>query len=163
MSVKAWWRWALGAIGIFVVALLAIVAYALLRGFFDLSYPSFSMTLQTGEDFRKAGERLDSLMPDFDCTGEGREEPNGGALRCEGGFECILDASEPASQQVACRVVERTVGAASYCYERAAPLGGFGFELSCVGPKAHTDCSVEELRDATPGQPRFRLSCERPV
>jgi len=58
MSVKAWWRWALGAIGIVVVALLAIVAYALLRA----SYPSFSMTLQTGEDFRKAGEHLDSLL-----------------------------------------------------------------------------------------------------
>jgi hypothetical protein len=45
----------------------------------------------------------------------------------------------------------------------APPPGGYGFEFSCVGPENHTDCSIEERRDAKPEEPRFKVSCEKPV
>lgn len=45
----------------------------------------------------------------------------------------------------------------------APPPGGHGFEFSCVGPGNHTDRSIEERRDAKPEEPRFKVSCEKPV
>lgn len=121
---------------------------------------SFSMTLETDDDFREAARRVGAFMPDFDCTGGWSEESKKGTLDCSAGltgFECDFTGRKggrPGS--VLCREGEQPPERFPTC--TVEPGSTYSYLVRCSGPD--TDAFCEVRRD--PSRDTLTVTCQRP-
>jgi hypothetical protein len=114
---------------------------------------SFSMTLETADDFEEAARRIGAFMPDFDCTGEWEEESKKGTLGCDAGltgFECRFRWPKGQGNSVTCSEGEQPPpGFAACTRERVAANR---YRVECSGASTATFCEVRG----------FEVTCQRP-
>lgn len=115
---------------------------------------SFSMTLETDEDFKEAAQRIEALMPDFECMGSWAV--SSGHLGCEAGlagFECTFSIFPELSQPkfVSCR--------GGTLLPEDFPTCTVESVVRCTGPATNAICEI-----ILTGAPDFSFSvtCQRP-
>jgi len=130
---------------------------------------SLTLDAEDAASFAAAADRLETLLPDFDCSGgwDDRERPLGsGALECaagSAGFDCTFWPVDPL----------RSLG----CHEKDQPPAGFPFcrveraggavapdLVFCSGPSTRTLCRVHRATsDGQNGESHisFKLTCQR--
>ncbi|MCH8921277.1 MAG: hypothetical protein IIA23_11335 [Chloroflexi bacterium] len=131
----------------------------------DEEEKSFSMTLETDEDFKEAARRIGALTPEFDCAGEFHGNPETGVprgtLACDAGltgFSCRYrpDAS-PVSRIFKCTEGEQLTDGFPVCSVNQPSQSTSRHIIRCSDP----DGAVAVCEVHVGGQ-GVSLTCQRP-
>ena len=129
----------------------------------DEAEKSFSMTLETDEDFKEAARRIGALTPEFDCGGEFDGNPETGvprgSLACNAGltgFSCnFRPESTTAGGALACTGGEQLTDEFPVCsVEPKGPSGGH--LIRCSDPNG-----AVVVCEAHVGGQGVSLTCQR--